>query len=199
MNIISLFPTAVSTTSIDRDLTEIEISTIQNLEQRSNQGNRASKNTNVLNLENLSEIKKFIESNIRLYFDEIVCSNKSIEPFITQSWVNFTKEGEYHHKHSHSNSILSGTFYINADVTRDKIYFFKDTYQIIDIVPDKFNQYNSSSWWVPVKTGDLVLFPSRIQHQVDTVSGYEERISIAFNVFIKGTLGTDIDLNLLSL
>ena len=48
--------------------------------------------------------------------------------------------------------------------------------------------WNSESWWFPVKTGDVILFPSSLIHMVETKQGTNTRISLAFNVFIKELL-----------
>lgn len=40
-----------------------------------------------------------------------------------------------------------------------------------------------------VKDGDLLIFPSSLIHDVPKVVGDKQRISIAFNSFLKGNLG----------
>jgi predicted 2-oxoglutarate/Fe(II)-dependent dioxygenase YbiX len=59
--------------------------------------------------------------------------------------------------------------------------------------------YNSDSWWVPVETGNLVLFPSSTSHMVEDVVADKTRISIAFNTFVRGDLGDGVELTSLSL
>jgi uncharacterized protein (TIGR02466 family) len=199
MEIISLFPTVVAKVSIDRPLTDIESATALSMQTRANEGNKTSVNYDVLSMPEFSSIKQFVDQNIKEYFDKIISPVDNIKPYITQSWLNYTSIGEYHHKHCHTNSILSGVFYITANQEHDKIYFHKEMYQTIDIIPKEYNIYNSPTWWVPVNQGDLVLFPSRLMHQVANITTDTVRISLAFNVFIKGSIGRGQDLNLLSL
>jgi uncharacterized protein (TIGR02466 family) len=118
---------------------------------------------------------------------------------MTQSWLNFTKPGEFHHKHAHPNSLISGVYYFNADKENDKIYFYDDEYQRIKIQPKDWNYHNSKSWWYPVGTGDLVIFPSELTHMVDVTTSKETRISLAFNVFAKGVFGQEEHLTALYL
>ena len=59
---------------------------------------------------------------------------------------------------------------------------------------DKYNIWNSSSWWFGVETGQLVMFPSSTTHQVDTKKGNNTRVSLAFNTFYKGTIGSNSNL-----
>ena len=58
----------------------------------------------------------------------------------------------------------------------------------------KFNNFNSNKWRVPVSTGNLFLFPSNLPHEVDAVGGEENRISLSFNAFPFGVLGSKSDL-----
>ena len=118
---------------------------------------------------------------------------------ITQSWINYTKTGQYHHKHAHPNSVISGVFYIQASKEIDKLFFYNESYQQIKIVPKEFHVYNSESWWLPVETGQLLLFPSSLTHMVATTSGEDDRISMSFNTFYKGKLGDEVALTGLTL
>jgi hypothetical protein len=54
-----------------------------------------------------------------------------------------------------------------------------------------WNVWNSETWWFPVKTGDIIMFPSSLTHMVENKEGTNTRISLAFNVFIKGTIGNN--------
>ncbi len=62
-----------------------------------------------------------------------------------------------------------------------------------------FNLYNSDTWFFPVHTGDLIMFPSDTQHKVEYKRGNNIRTSIAFNIYIKGILGDLIKLTELKL
>jgi uncharacterized protein (TIGR02466 family) len=121
--------------------------------------------------------------------DKIICPSNKVKPYITQSWLNYTKKNQYHHKHQHPNSLVSGVFYINADEKLDKIKFFKEDYQPIKLEIKEYNLFNSQSWWFTVKTGDIVLFPSSLTHMVETKEGDNTRVSLAFNVFVEGKIG----------
>ena len=79
--------------------------------------------------------------------------------------------------------------YINTDSTKDKITFHRSGYKQLQLATDQFDVYNSDSWWFNVKTGGIVIFPSNLTHHVEDVIADETRISLAFNTFIKGTLG----------
>ena len=43
-------------------------------------------------------------------------------------------------------------------------------------------------------TGNIFLFPSSLTHMVETKQGENTRISLSFNVFVKGTIGNNKNL-----
>lgn len=196
MVIENLFPTAIGffdyTGELDKDF-------LVNQPQVPNQGNTSSEDKYLLRHRKLLNLRQFIEHSIHEYFTATVNPKYDVRLKITQSWLNWSKPGQYHHKHAHPNSFISGCFYVNADKKTDKIYFFKDEYRQIKLPPADWNSYNSESWWYPVSTGQLVLFPSSLTHMVQPVEGDETRISLAFNTFPIGVLGDETELTALQL
>jgi uncharacterized protein (TIGR02466 family) len=199
----TIFPTTFITSHIEREITkdEIEFVTRHGLPDMvtTNNGNTTSNETYILNDKTLSSVLEFIQAGIKHYIDTVIVPREGVEFYITQSWLNYTKPGQYHHKHRHPNSIISGVFYFNAEENKDRINFFNHTYERIEIVKKEFNIFNASSWWFPVKTGQLVIFNSELEHMVETTTSSDTRISLAFNVFAKGYLGDTVSLTALHL
>ena len=188
----SLFPTAVTFFQYE-GITEKETKFLVKQKTRSNTGNTTSIDNNILENKEMKKLKQFIEKSVKEYFKNIYQPKNNVEPYITQSWCNYTKEGQFHHKHAHPNSFISGVFYVQADKTKDKIYFYKEEYKQIKVPAKEYNLFNSESWWFETGTNDLVLFPSNLTHMVEKVVG-KERISLSFNTFLKGYIGEDIEL-----
>jgi uncharacterized protein (TIGR02466 family) len=197
----SIFPTPIYISKLNRKLTNKELSFIDKnkLDVYKNQGNIISNNNYILNEKHFTNIKKELDLKVQDYFNKVISTANNITPYITQSWLNYTETNQYHHKHAHPNSLLSGVFYINCDKEYDKITFFNDNYKTIKLEIKDWNIWNSESWWFPVKTGDVILFPSSLTHMVETKKGDNTRISLAFNVFIKGTIGSNNQLTELKL
>jgi len=191
-----IFPTPIYISNINRQLTNKELSFIDKtkLDVFKNEGNTTSNDNYILNNKAFKNIKEELDLTVQDYFDKIISPANNITPYITQSWLNYTETNQYHHKHTHSNSLVSGVFYINSDEQFDKIKFFNDTYKAVKPEVKQWNIWNSESWWFSVKTGDIILFPSSLTHMVETKQGTNTRISLAFNVFIKGTLGNNKEL-----
>ena len=195
----SIFPTPIYTTKIDRGFTKQELQFVDNQKNKctNNQGNINTKDNYILNRKEFKNIKKFLDKHCKNYLDTIICPKNNIELYITQSWLNYTEENQYHHRHEHPNSVVSGVLYFDSDKANDMIKFFSHVrYQQIkpEIEDDKYNIWNSSSWWFPVETGQLVMFPSSTTHQVDTKKGNNTRVSLAFNTFYKGAVGSNYSL-----
>ena len=191
-----IFPTPVYMSKLDRDLTKKELSFIDmtKLDFYKNEGNITSNDNYILNQKVFSKLKEDLDLRVQDYFNKVLSTTDAITPFITQSWLNYTETNQYHHKHQHPNSLVSGVFYVNCHEELDKIKFFNDGYKTIKPEIKDWNLYNSESWWFTVKTGDIILFPSSLTHMVENKEGTNTRISLAFNVFIKGTLGNNKNL-----
>jgi uncharacterized protein (TIGR02466 family) len=190
----NLFPTPIGFYELNREFTKSESDFLLNQKSRSNMGNTTSIDNYICRSSKLKKLKQFFDESLLHYFTTVYRPKYDVIPRITQSWVNYTKPGEYHHKHAHPNSFISGVFYIQSDAEKDKIYFYKDGYQQIKVPAADWNEWNSESWWFEAVTGKLILFPSSLTHMVETVQSEQTRISLSFNTFLSGYIGDENDL-----
>ena len=193
----NLFPIPIYMSNIDRPFTKQELQFVDNQKNKCNKntGNINTKDNYILNRKEFKNIKKFLDQCCKDYLEKIISPKNNIELYITQSWLNYTEENQYHHKHEHSNSVVSGVLYFDCDKENDKIKFTNSKgYQQIKPEVKDFNIWNSETWWFALETGQLVMFPSSTIHQVDTKQGNNTRISLAFNTFYKGIIGSNSDL-----
>jgi uncharacterized protein (TIGR02466 family) len=195
----NIFPTPIYTTKIDRGFTKQELNFVEQQKKHctNNTGNINTKDNYILNRKEFKNIKKFLDKHCKDYLDRIICPKNNIELYITQSWLNYTEANQYHHRHEHPNSVVSGVLYFDSDIKKDKILFTSSKgYQQIrpDTDKEKFNLWNSHTWFFPVETGNLFMFPSSTTHQVETKQGNNTRISLAFNTFYKGSVGSNSEL-----
>jgi len=191
MNIENIFPTPVAWFENNSGITELQKKYLIKLKRGKNVGNEISLDRNVLENKELKVLKNWIINNINLYFEEIYKPKSKVELYLTQSWCNYTKKNQHHHKHRHPNSFISGVYYIDVNEQEDKITFFNDIYKQLNIEASEYNLYNSTSWFFNLKNNSLVLFPSSLEHMVEAVSSNSERISLSFNTFLQGYLGQD--------
>jgi uncharacterized protein (TIGR02466 family) len=199
MLIENLFPTPIGFFDFEEGLTSDQMDFLMGQDQRPNDGNTSSVDKYILKHKILANLATFIEQSIHEYLMTTICPKHDVHMRITQSWLNWTKPGQYHHKHAHPNSLISGCFYVNANKETDKILFYRDGYSQIKFPPVEWNQYNSESWWYPVESNGIVLFPSSLTHMVQTVGGEDIRVSLAFNTFPVGYVGEENELTALHL
>jgi uncharacterized protein (TIGR02466 family) len=199
--IISIFPTPVYRCFFSRQFSIQEKTffdkQLQNL--KINIGNTVTNNSYVLNAKPLRNIKKELELRLQDYLNNVICAEVGTQLYITQSWMNQTLTNEWHHEHTHTNSYVSGVLYLSADKNNDKIFFDSHRYSHITPFLKINNSWNSPAYWLPVETGNLIMFPSSLAHRVNSKDGSNERVSLSFNTFIKGKLGSPFLLTALKL
>ena len=193
----NLFPTPIYMTNIDRPFTKQELQFVNKQKKHcnKNEGNINTKDNYILNRKEFKNIKKLLDQCCKDYLEKIISPKNTVELYITQSWLNYTETNQYHHQHAHPNSVVSGVLYFNCDKENDKILFSSSkSYEQINLEVDQYNTWNSKTWWFPLQTGQLLMFPSSTKHQVKTKKGTNTRISLSFNTFYKGTIGSNSDL-----
>jgi uncharacterized protein (TIGR02466 family) len=194
LQVFDLFPTALGIFNLGRDFNKEELNFIKNLETHLNTGNLTSNNHDVLNSVELEDISTFINASVKEYFEKINAPKNEVSLRVTQSWCNYTEKGQYHHRHAHPNSFISGVLYVQATKDKDKIYFYSDKYRHLVTPTNNWNIYNSESWWMEAVTGKLFIFPSTLVHMVEPVEADDTRISLSFNTFPVGNFGDDTTL-----
>tara|TARA_R110000822_G_scaffold95919_2_gene218812 strand:- start:507 stop:1133 length:627 start_codon:yes stop_codon:yes gene_type:complete len=160
-------------------------------------GNFRSKDSYVFDKKQLSNIKKFCQHSLDIFTKEIMQAKEQL--IITQSWCNTNPKGSVHHEHIHPNSIVSGVFYFRIDKHLPPIMFSKTQFEILKLNFEKFNSVNSETFYLPVVSGELILFPSHLRHSVPRNTSDEVRISLSFNTFAKESLGSRDSLTELNL
>ena len=186
----SIFPTPVYMTFLERKFSLKEEKFIKNCDRKKNTGNFDSVDKYILENEVFINLKKEILDIVQDYYDKVLCTSNSIKPHITQSWLNFTGEKQFHHVHEHPNSYISGVLYIDVDENEDRIYFYKSKYESIKPEVKEYNLHNSTSWFFNIKKYQVILFPSYLTHSVETKVSNNIRTSLAFNTFFTGTMGS---------
>jgi len=159
----TIFPTPVLHSFMKREPTETELAFFneQGKVVIKNTGNWTSKNRYILDEPEMVEIKEMLMEAVDYWF-----------------------------LHNHPNSIVSGVLYINGE--DDKLHFHKQEYEQIKILPDtdeQYNEYNCEVAWFSTPPGKILLFPSKIQHTVEKKVSDKLRVTLAFNVFVRGTIG----------
>ena len=142
--------------------------------------------------EKFAKIHEWFKECLTLVKDEVQFSCEKMA--ITQSWGNLSTAGDWHHKHMHLNSMMSGVYYPVDTVA--PIEFGVDSIWNYDkltggIIKLNFSHEDTTSIvhrHIPRK-GELLIFPSVLNHGVPHNIG-RERYSLSFNSFADGMLGS---------
>jgi uncharacterized protein (TIGR02466 family) len=106
--------------------------------------------------------------------------------------ADITNANHRHSSHIHPNCILSGIFYVRTPKDCGPIVFSDPRPAARVFEPDYFsmNDYNSGVCSIQPQAGEMIIWPSWLPHgvEVGNCALDEDRISIAFNIMIKGAV-----------
>jgi uncharacterized protein (TIGR02466 family) len=186
--------------NIGRKFTESELQFVETqwAAARPNLTNFRSNDTQVLDAPEMQAVQAAIVEHVNLFARKVISPNPKHTFYITQSWFAFTQPGQSHFRHMHTNSLISGALYIYVKKEVDSICFYRNTPAQILVSDEHTDPVSARTHRVAVEVGDLVLFPSALLHEVETTTGCHIRVSLAFNAFVKGELGSEQRLNRLA-
>jgi len=138
-------------------------------------------------LSTFQNLKDIIYQQNEKYLNDLQYEFDEIE--MTSMWSNHLEPIQSHPPHTHSNNLLSGVFYLHSESPASPIQFFDPRPQSSVLKPRKsgFNTLNSDMAEFQSETGWGVVFPSWLVHWVPETK--DERISIAWNVIVRGEYG----------
>lgn len=158
-------------------------------------GHDHTQNKYILNLPEMTAIKDKIDQAVQYFVKDIIEVNDDVDFNLENSWINRHSKGEYNTLHWHSNAMLSGVYYIDSaegagDIVFQKSHLwtnlFHDTVRVGYKNP---NMHNTTEFFISPNAGDIVLFPSHLEHQVTPNVTDTPRYSLAFNYFARGKVG----------
>ena len=153
-----------------------------------------SHNLRILDQIQLRELRHKIDSGIVEFMTHLGVDQAKITMPITTSWLNLYQQGDSTHQHSHSNSIISGVYYLEDCDHTAPIQFHRAPGYVnlwpntINLPIKQHNALNIDVITVIPKKGELIMWPSHLAHSVPPNESDTPRHTIAFNTFVKGTL-----------
>ena len=198
-----LFPYPVMVCAENYEFSGAEKKFISELEMINNAGNLMSKNETILNCKELANLKVFIDKQVLIYKKNLLRMKDENDIYITQSWVNHSDPEQYHPKHKHPNSVISGVMFFdeNNDGSLPPIRFHRTLEMFpLEFEFDDLNESNSDCRSFATEQGSLILFPSLLEHDVAKNKSDRTRTSISFNTFVRGAVGrreklTEVDIS----
>ena len=191
--IYNLFPTPVSQTTLDFDNKKILgiVDNLPHIRYNSDNSTTAAISHELLNFEELKDLKTSILSEAKKFIFDDIGFCPGIDLYIASSWFNIHHRGDFSREHTHPNSFYSGVYYVDLpEGDSGDFYFMKmhDTACTATISPDVMypNNYNSLRVVMDTKPGTLLMFPSHVWHGVTNNNTDHRRVTIAFNIFVRG-------------
>jgi uncharacterized protein (TIGR02466 family) len=192
--VIQLFPTCLFSGKISDiavcDRAEIKFRELQRSGRGTSDLSAYVTPDNIWNLDELKELVDLVmkESNEVLNFYRI----KRDSHYISNMWANITHPNHRHHLHIHPNCLLSGLLYVKAPKECGPTVF-EDPRPGARMIEPEYTQstaHNANRFIVAAETGRMLIWPSYLLHAVEAgkCKSEEDRIVIAFNIMIRGTI-----------
>jgi uncharacterized protein (TIGR02466 family) len=125
----------------------------------------------------------------------------SIKFKITNCWINKSNKLQYHHVHSHPNSIVSGILYLTTHNSGETVFYYDNpwkkmvsTTRTVEIQKKIFpeNEFHRDpitlTSMISPRKGKLILFPSSIFHGTKANKELFPRYSLSLNSYFSGSV-----------
>ena len=125
-------------------------------------------------------------------FDEFQTESKSYGNMIlTDIWLNVYESSHWQEKHIHSPGQWSGVYYVEFDPNDHKATNFYHPNETL-LASNGIQQNTLVPW---VQEGDMIIFPSWLEHAAPMNNSSKRRSTISFNFFIEEEIyeGGDTD------
>ena len=136
----------------------------------------------------VDEFRNAMEQHVQAFLNHFRPeARKKKDQFRLRGWINVNKAGDFNTLHSHPGCFVSATYYVKVPPVMQggEIYFRDPRGPAIAMyeTPGIELPWIGSGLGIPIApaTGKLLLFPSWLEHRVESFTGDGERISIAFN------------------
>ena len=198
VSFLPLFATPAMQVQLDLDLEKLTEFTFEmwNKDKKgvqvSNIGGWQSNDIKEEKHEEFIRLKKEINQHLQIYHSEVfrgMVFKENIIPSASGMWVNINEKHHYNEWHIHSNSTLSGTYYIKHDGSAENGNIsFKhpnNLYMSMAHWPQgiiiKPNEVSTEVFEVTPKPNMLLIFPSWLEHKTEMNLKDDTRISLSFN------------------
>ena len=133
-------------------------------------------------LDAFRDLVSYIDDTVQIILKFLKIGYDAFE--ITACWANIIPSGAAHRTHSHPNNYLSAIYYVQTQAGADTVNFHDPRAQTSIIRPPvtELTADNTDQVVMKVDSGTLLVFPSYLQHSVESNSSDKERISISFNI-----------------
>lgn len=196
MKISELWPTPVGMDIIPVDLKWLNYCKSVKIERMTNNNGNKSVDNNILNNEELFDLKNLIIKKTNDYLYDHIQIEKNVKFKMTNSWVIEHMPNDFSHSHIHTNSLISGVYYLDVNDDSGDLVISKVNQNPENVFPAMWmwyysndNKFNTNTFKFKLKSGNIILFPSHLSHSVEQNLSNKNRYCIAFDFFPYGSFG----------
>lgn len=135
----------------------------------------------------ISDVKfeTFLKESCVSFLQQVLLKENCDEVIITDCWVNNCYNGGRQKTHTHGNSYISGTYYLNYIPGLHAPLFFdhprkENAAPFFDLISTEFNEYNAGYVTMKPEEGILYLWESHMPHGFG-INNYDGRITVSMN------------------
>ena len=193
MQTIGLFPRLLAKTQIDFTKDDLSFVLKQDYKRTALDNGSLTTNEKLLDLPKLKDLHGKITKSLEECVYKVLMFENNVRPIITSSWCVINKPKDWSPPHKHYNNNLSAILYLNKPEKSGEILFHREDVGVTDRFSTQMvynfkeqNHFNSHIGSTATTTGDMIIFPSSLNHSVQQNESNEDRIEIALNVFLEG-------------
>jgi len=135
------------------------------------------------------KLERMIDKHAAAFARNLHWDIRGGRPVCDSMWVNVMPEGGSHTSHLHTNSVISGTYYVTVPQGAGPIVFEDPRLAMLMAAPPKKSaaprEMRDHISETP-QAGSLLLWESWLRHEVPLNRAAGERISVSFNYVIGG-------------
>ena len=149
---------------------------------------RTEKYLNILLNPAMKDIATWIEMQAKDYLDNELGLEYE-EFFFSESWLNISGKGGKQGIHNHSNSIISGTYYLKSEDGHPPLEFYRSKYDSVPFISltEHYKQGNpntASKLSFPCTQDSMIVFQSQLYHGHKPNMLEEKRIGLSWNALV---------------
>lgn len=152
-----------------------------------------NKGGQTINLQNdlyFKELKNRIKLSVIGILNNFYHPKNKYKVDVVSMWLNSNQKNMDHPPHNHLNTFLSGVFYLDGKENEFESLNLIRPYAIPNLpIINKYNEINSNVLHIKTTKDKVIFFPSYLMHYVMINKNNKPRISIAFDVMLRGSYG----------
>lgn len=134
-----------------------------------------------------AKMARLIEKHAAAFAKDLHWDLRGGKPKVDTFWVNLLPPGGSHSSHIHTNSVLSGTYYVRLPKGSAAVTFEDPRHALkMATPPMKADAPRLEQTYLTLapKPGTLLLWESWLRHEVPLNRGTSDRLSVSFNLII---------------